>query len=422
MPNINVATNQEYIVAYNQYLQDHNLPQARMEYNALTGQDIPRDLDMFFSFLVDAVAMQIVRSSQFSDKLAFLYKDEIPYGRVIYDIRPICPNEDSDYGVVDFEVDVTNPYEKQKSKLSMVEHKANNYKKIKITYSYDQIRSAFNTAFGVSDLVQAIINQVYLQKNAWSYTAKRNSLAQRGYALWKKFTSFEDFTIKFQQFKSDMEYPQLSQGYNRNVIVNPSAESDLRIFISKDFKIEDNVKYLSSLFNVGYADIAKMVVEVDGFGDYAKDVVCVILDINGLEFRKILNDSDELRNPADKTRNYWLHFWEMISVSPNCNAVALVKTDNVDENIVLNFGGKKYLDDVNIFTDNTYDISITNNYTTEGDTITYKLNSNAAVSVDVEETLTVPYASLNEGVNTLTIYDRDGSIFSVNSIRKPFAK
>lgn len=416
MPTINVATNQDYIFEYNKYLQTHNMPEARMEFNAITGQDIPRDLDMFFSYLVDAVAMQIVRTSKFSDKLAFLYKEDIPYGRIIYDIRPICPNESEDYGVVDFEADVTNPYLKQKSKLCTVEHKVNTTKKIKITYSYDQVRSAFNTAYGVSDLVQSIINQIYLQKNAWSYTVKRNALAQRNYATWKNVKSYEDFTIQFQVIKSDMEYPNLSQGYNRNVLVNPSAESDLRVFIKKDFKIEDNVKYLASLFNVGYADIAKYVVEVDSFGDYAKDVVCVILDINGLEFRRVLNDSDELRNPADKTKNLWLHFWEMISVSPNCNAVAITYNPEFTQTYSLSIKeGEVYYEDVNKHVTESDNIVLSK--ITQG-ALNYKLNSEE--KTELTEPVTIQYSSLKEGVNTLTIYDGFDNIVSISKLRKDF--
>ena len=55
---MSVATNEQYLKAFNDYLQDHNLVQAKTDGRILAGQTVvPVNFDMFFQFLVDNILL-----------------------------------------------------------------------------------------------------------------------------------------------------------------------------------------------------------------------------------------------------------------------------------------------------------------------------------------------------------------------------
>ena len=93
------ATNQAYLDAFNDYLQDHNLTQAVADGYINVGQQIvPINYDMFFGFLVDKIVLSVINSHAFIDKLDNLYKaDTLDFGAVIEDKLTILKSKNYDY-------------------------------------------------------------------------------------------------------------------------------------------------------------------------------------------------------------------------------------------------------------------------------------------------------------------------------------
>lgn len=316
--------NQEYIEAYNTYLADHNLVQARATFVDAGGLDYPIDIDMFYNYLVDQVAMQVITDVRFDDPLGDLYKGAVHEGRILQDISPVSGYKFEDYDVQDFEEDVTNPYKKKKDDLSVYYMTTDEYKKVKTTYSRKQVLSAFQTAYGIDALVNSIITLLYTKKSAWTYNAKKKKIASPNFVTRKNITSYIDFTLKIKDIIDELRFSyDNSYKYNRAVIPKPVAQNDILIVLKASYKNRVDVEYLAGLFNVSFAELSKSVKfkYIDEFPDMPQRIA-VVCDMRGLYFYKVLNMDTVLPNQADLTQNHWVHFWEMIEACPNYNAIA----------------------------------------------------------------------------------------------------
>ena len=315
-----VATNQEYLNAFNEYLETNNLTQAVTDGYINAGQQIvPINYDMFFGFLVDKIVLSVINSHSFIDKLDNLYQGTLDVGALIEDKMTILKSKLYNYDTKDFETDVENPYKKHKKGLSVVFHHITDYKKITVTVSYQQLKTGCLTENGVDGIVNNMINDVQVEYSAWAYAQKKNALAQANYAQTIYFKDYADFNLKLKGVKIDVTNYDDSYKHNASLLLTPTSENNLIIVMSERFKNAVDINVFTGLFNVSYAELKDRIVYIDQFND--PEIVCGIYDIRGLQFRKVLDTSRELENGADLSRNRWLHFWRMHSVSPHYTAV-----------------------------------------------------------------------------------------------------
>ena len=331
------GTNTKYIKAFNEYLLTNNLTQAQQTGFVQLGQSIvPVDTDMFFDFLFNQVALTVIRNNTFLDRLDSLYKGNIHAGKFIRDIRTVLVGKEDDYATIEFEVDVANPFSKKKGNVSVVIHKVNAYKKLKVTVSRVQIQEAFSSEGGISDLLNTFLNDLIVQYNAWAYTEKRLALQSVDYAKRVPFEDYADFALKVKNTIVDMRSFDKSHKYNASVLYSPTSLEDIVIVMSEKFKNIVDIDYFTGLFNVSYAELKGRIIYIDEFVD--ENILCGIYDTRGLFFYKTLDTAKKLENPADLTENHWLHFWRMHSVSPHYNAVVLVQAQEdiyENENLIL---------------------------------------------------------------------------------------
>lgn len=321
------AENASYIRAYNEYLETHNLTEAKStDYYARLGDKlIPINYDMFYNWLVGAVAMNVISNHEFNNPLEKLYSDPISQGMYVIDKRTILVGAEDDYSTKEFETDVTNPFIKEKSGISVVYHKVNRHRKIRRTVSYDQIKEAFNTQGGISALVNAVINDISVEKSGWEYHDMRSALSDPDYTTVVEFEDYADFNIKVRNVITDMRFYDNSYKYNSALLYSPTTKDNIRIIMSEKWKTEEDIKFFTGLFNVSYAELREMVDYVDEFDN--PDIKCIILDKRGAFFKKSLDEMRTLPNPEDLTINYFAHFWRMHSVSPHYSAVAFRKSN-----------------------------------------------------------------------------------------------
>lgn len=316
-----VATNEQYYFAFNDYMKTHNLTQAVVDGKINIGSKIvPVNFDMFFGFLVDKIVLQVVNSNAFIDKLDFLYKDTyMDVGAIIEDIRTILKSKIYDYDTKNFETDVENPYKKHKKGISVVFHRITDYKKIVVTVSYAQLKTGCLTDGGINDIVMQMINDVQVEYSAWAYAAKKTALTLPDYVQTVYVDDYKDFNIKLKDVKIDVTNYDDSYKHNAALLYTPTAENNLVIVMSERYKNKVDINVFTGLFNVSYAELKDRITYIDQFDD--PKIVCGIYDKRGFQFRKALDTARELENGADLSRNRWLHFWRMHSVSPHYTAV-----------------------------------------------------------------------------------------------------
>lgn len=326
---VKVATNEQYLFAFNEYLQTNNLTQAVTDGYILAGkQVVPINFDMFFGFLCDKIVLSVINSHSFIDKLDGLYNGTLDVGGIIEDKLTILKSKNYEYDTKNFETDVENPYKKDKKGLSVVFHKITDYKKIQVTVSYAQLKTGCLTENGVDAIVNNMINDVQVEYSAWAYDQKKKALSQEGYVQVITFTDYADFNIKLKDVKIDVTNYDNSYKHNASLLFTPTSQSNLVIIMSERFKNKVDINVFTGLFNVSYAELKDNILYIDEFDD--PQIVCGIYDKRGFQFRKVLDTSKELENGADLSRNRWLHFWRMHSVSPHYTAVVFKEADNSD--------------------------------------------------------------------------------------------
>lgn len=326
---VKVATNEQYLFAFNEYLQTNNLTQAVTDGYILAGQQVvPINFDMFFGFLCDKIVLSVINSHSFIDKLDGLYNGTLDVGGIIEDKLTILKSKNYEYDTKNFETDVENPYKKDKKGLSVVFHKITDYKKIQVTVSYAQLKTGCLTENGVDAIVNNMINDVQVEYSAWAYDQKKKALSQEGYVQVITFTDYADFNIKLKDVKIDVTNYDNSYKHNASLLFTPTSQSNLVIIMSERFKNKVDINVFTGLFNVSYAELKDNILYIDEFDD--PQIVCGIYDKRGFQFRKVLDTSKELENGADLSRNRWLHFWRMHSVSPHYTAVVFKEADNSD--------------------------------------------------------------------------------------------
>lgn len=315
-----VATNEQYYFAFNEYMQTHNLSQATTDGKINIGSKIvPVNFDMFFGFLVDKIVLSVVNSNAFIDKLDFLYKDVyMDVGAIIEDIRTILKSKNYDYDTKNFETDVENPYKKDKKGISVVFHKITDYKKIMVTVSYAQLKTGCLTDGGINNIVMNMINDIQVEYSAWAYAEKKKALIQPDYVQTIYIDDYKDFNLKLKGVKIDVTNYDDSYKHNASLLFTPTSEDNLIIIMSERYKNKVDINVFTGLFNVSYAELKDKITYVDQFDD--PSIVCGIYDKRGFQFRKALDTARELENGADLSRNRWLHFWRMHSVSPHYTA------------------------------------------------------------------------------------------------------
>lgn len=350
----NVATNQQYYNAFNEYLKENNLTQAQTDgYIRGDNQVYPVNFDMFFGFLVNKPVMSIINSNAFIDKLDKFYKDEyMRYGATIEDKATILKSGLFDYDTKNFETDVENPFKKNKKGLQVVFHKNREHKKIELTISYEQLESGCMTENGVDDIVNNMVNDVSVQYSAWAYKQKKNCLVKRNYAQVITFKDYADFNLKLKDVKIDVTNYDNSYKYNTMLLFRPTTENNLAVVMSEKYKNEVDVNWFTGLFNVSYAEFKDRITYIDEFPD--KDIVCGIYDIRGFQFRKVLDKTTALPNGADLTENRWTHFWRVHSVSPLYSAIVFKKESDENKSDIAELvkgydvKNKAYIDDTTI--------------------------------------------------------------------------
>lgn len=317
---VKVATNKQYLDAFNDYLQENDLEQAVTDGKILAGQEVvPVNFDMFFGFLVDKIVLQVINSHAFIDKLDNLYGSPLSVGAVVEDNMTVLKSKLFDYDTTDFETDVENPYKKAKKGLSVCFHTLGDFKKIKVTVSYLQLKTGCLTENGINDIVNNMLNDIQVEYSAWAYSEKKKALTQENYVEVKTFEDYADFNIKLKDVKIDITNYDNSYKHNASLLFTPTSQNNIVIIMSERYKNKVDINYFVGLFNVEYAELKDNIIYIDEFDD--PNIVCGLYDRRGFFFKKALDTSRELENGADLSRNRWLHFWRMHSVSPHYSAV-----------------------------------------------------------------------------------------------------
>lgn len=229
-----------------------------------------------------------------------------------------------------------------------------NYQKFyKTTVSNDQLRQAFLSWDGITDLISRIIDALYTGANYDEFITMKYLIARMildGNVYMSNIPAVSPDNAKgvvtsIKGASNQLEY--LSPKYNMAGVSTFSSKNDQFIILNADFEAMIDVEVLASAFNMDKAEFFGHRVGVDSFANVDTERLAILFanDPNYKPFTAeqiatlqavpaIIVDRDwfmvfdnfynftEQYNGEGLYWNYWYHCWKTFSASPFANAIA----------------------------------------------------------------------------------------------------
>lgn len=312
----------------------------------------PAFANEFINSLLNRIALVRIKSATFNNPYRDLKKGYIEVGETIeeifVDIAKITLFKKEDVSKEEFKRTIPD--------VKTAFHAVNWRVKYPMTIEREELRFAFTSLDGVTDMIARIVDSMYraseydefllfkymLIKGYNGNDIKVNEVANGANML--------QYATKFRGLSNKMLF--LTNKYNAYPVRNNTPRERQRIFMDADFNAQFDVEVLASAFNMGKADFLSRLTLIDSFTDYDNDRFAeireetnAIEEVTEQELAKMANvkamivDEEWFQVYDNLTMfteqfagsglywNYWLHNWKTISWSPFANAVAIVESE-----------------------------------------------------------------------------------------------
>ena len=308
----------------------------------------------FLNALVNRIGRTIVTSKMWNNPWARFKRGYMEFGETVEEIFVnIAKPHSYDPATAESEI-----FKREIPDVRAAFHTMNYQKFYKATISNDQLRQAFLSWNGITDLIARIVDSLYtgMRKDEWlvmKYMVCRELLNGGFYPVQVDAVATDptDSVTKFRQYTNLLTF--LTPQYNRAGVETYTDVADQAIFISADAEAVIGTNVLADAFNMSEVDYLGQRVLVDSWVFNADDTarLAKIFDgdpayepIAGADLTTLGNvvavkvDASPdggwfmvFDNFENFTQNYngeglywqyWYHAWKTFSVSPFANAVA----------------------------------------------------------------------------------------------------
>lgn len=400
--------------------------------------DYPALQNEFLSALVNRIGRVLITSKMYDNPWAFFKKGLLEFGESVEEIFVnIAKPFQFDPAVAE-----TNVFKREIPDVRAAFHIMNYQKYYKATISNDQLRQAFLSWQGVSDLIAKIVDAMYTGANYDEFQTMKYMLAR--HILDGHMYPVEIPTVETANMKSIVsvvkgvsnKFTFLSTNYNLAGVQTHTNKNDQYMLINSQFDATMDVEVLASAFNMDKAEFSGRRVLVDSFGSldtarlaelFAGDTTYEEISSGELEaldaIPAVLVDKDwfmifdnfynftEQYNGEGLYWNYWYHVWKTFSVSPFANnALFIPGTPGVTSVTVtptsstVSAGASVQLS-ANVVTTNFAPKSVTwsvdSDYATVDNSGNVTVLSNAEASTTITVTATSTYDDSKKGMATV---------------------
>lgn len=308
----------------------------------------PAMANEFINALVNRIAFVRVQSATFNNPYERLKKGMLDYGETIEDI------------FVGITKAFTFSQEKAESR-ELKQYKPNvksafhvmNWKVLyPVSISQEQLKTAFLSNDGVTNLIAKIVDAIYTAANydeflLFKYLIIKSVTSGQLKPIGVDGSDMHNYAKAFRG-KSNL-LPFMSTDYNAAGVLNTTPKERQVIFMDAQFNADFDVDVLASAFNMDKADFMGSLFLIDDFTTFDNDRFDVIREeSDGLEevtaaelalmanVKALLMDENWFQvydNLAQFTEkfissglrwNYFYHTWKTISSSPFANAIVFV--------------------------------------------------------------------------------------------------
>lgn len=305
----------------------------------------------FLSALINRIGRVMITSKMYSNPWNIFKQGVLEFGETIEEIFVnIAKPFEYDPAVAESKV-----FAREIPDVRAAFHVLNYQKFYKATIQNEQLRQAFLSWQGITDLIAKIVDAMYTGANydefqTMKYLLARHILNGELYAMQVPTVSEANMKSIISTVKGvSNNFEFMSSKYNLAGVANYSMKDKQFIIVNSEFDATMDVEVLASAFNMDKADFMGHRVLIDSFGNldtdrldllFAKDdnytpltaaeiaaldaVPAVLVDAQWFMIFDNLYNFTEQYNGEGLYWNYWYHVWKTFSVSPFANAVVFV--------------------------------------------------------------------------------------------------
>lgn len=305
----------------------------------------------FLSALVNRIGMVLIKNTMFTNPWSMFKKGLLEFGETIEEIFvAIAQPHEYNPDVAEKEV-----FKQEIPDVSAVFHRLNYKKFYKQTIRNDQLRQAFLSWDGVTDMIAKIVDGMYTGAEYDEFQTMKYMIALallRGLMAPVEVSPVTDANMKsiaatLKGVSNVLEFP--STEYNENHVLISTRKDDQYLFVNAKFDATMDVEVLASAFNMDKAEFMGHRVLVDSFGSldmprlrklFEHDPSYVDLTEEQLQaldaIPAVLVSKDwfmifdnmmqftEIYNAEGLYWNYFYHVWKTFSHSPYETAISFI--------------------------------------------------------------------------------------------------
>ena len=313
--------------------------------------DNPSLQNEFLSALVNRIGLVIVTSKMYSNPLSVLKKGVLEFGETIEEIfvniaKPFTFDpEDAE----------NKQFKREIPDVRSAFHILNYQKFYKVTISDDQLRQAFLSWAGISDLIAKIVDSMYTaasydELEVTKYMIARQILDGRMYAVTIPDVTTPNMKSVVSTVKGiSNKLSFMNSNYNVAGVKTHTPKNEQYIIVNANFDATMDVEVLASAFNMDKAEFMGNRLMIDGFGtldtarlavlfandstyeeisqtelDALDQIPCILIDREYTQIYDNMYKMTEKYNGQGLYWNYFYHTWKTFSVSPFSQAVVFV--------------------------------------------------------------------------------------------------
>lgn len=308
--------------------------------------DYPNLQNEFLSALVNRIGRVLITSKMYDNPWTMFKKGMLDFGE---SIEEIFVNIAKPFQF-DPEVAESTVFKREIPDVRSAFHIMNYQKYYKATIQNDQLRQAFLSWDGITDLISKIVDAMYTGANYDEFQTMKYMLAKRilNGQLYPvtiptvQTENMKDIVTTIKGVSNKFEF--MSSKYNLTGVQTFTKKEDQYLLINSKFDAQMDVEVLASAFNMDKAEFAGHRVLVDSFGDLDIDrlnllfkddptyteigdsdlkaldaIPAIIVDKNYFMIFDNFYNFTEQYNGEGLYWNYWYHVWKTFSISPFAN-------------------------------------------------------------------------------------------------------
>lgn len=311
----------------------------------------------FINALVNRIALVRAESAVFNNPYAILKKGKLEYGETIEEIFVNIAN------VVEYRAEKGEEREFKRNipDVRSAFHVINWKVLYPVTIEDDELRLAFVSVDGVTDLIAKIVDSIYTAAEYDEFLLFKYLLIKGvndGDILYDNLNSaagsITDYAVEFRAL-SNM-FPFMKTEYNAQGVKTTTPKDRQVIFMDARFNAQFDVNVLAGAFNMDKADFIGRLFLIDDFTTFDNerwavirenstglaevtddeltamaDIKAILMDENWFQIYDDLNKMTEKYISSGLYWNYFYHTWKVVSWSPFSNAVAIGNTVTEEE-------------------------------------------------------------------------------------------